>query len=172
MGIYTDVSLYDLGSYGFSNYASYAPGSDTLMNSMNAPANIVVLKKGLGQVAGYYSCHFECIYYEHLEAYRKGNDTVGVFTTDGVLLGLSPETIAEFSAHVYPSPANDQITVEWQNAEPVELILIDLQGRTVRSFGKYNGMARLDVSGITDGVYFLQLRSGSRAAAAKVVISH
>ena len=64
---------------------------------------------------------------------------------------------------VYPNPAADQVTLEWDNAGPIAVEVLDLTGRPVMGARRFeSGKAGLDVSGLPRGMYFLRV-NGVRA---------
>jgi len=76
----------------------------------------------------------------------------------------------------FPNPARQQATVQYALPQPqsVTLRLYDVLGRQVRSITKLkqNGRAqvRLDVSGVTSGVYFLRLTAGATTRTQRLTI--
>lgn len=171
MGYSFDVSYnYMTTSWGWQ-FIPYAV-TDTLYQTLvnGRPANAVVLKKGLGQVAGYFDCNFECYYYEHLEAYRKGNDTVGVFTSDSVLNGIDDEETS--SVKVFPNPASDQFQVQLPAAISAEMILTDAQGRALKTFTHQSGEVFISTAALADGLYFLQVVLPGGITTYKMIVHH
>ena len=71
---------------------------------------------------------------------------------------------------VYPNPANTVLNVNYAHAIN-EVRLINMNGQVVRT--QTSGMASINVSGVEEGVYFLQLTdSAGRSATERVVIQH
>jgi hypothetical protein len=81
------------------------------------------------------------------------------------------------SLSVYPNPAGDvlNLTLELSQATPMTLSLIDQLGQKVevRDLSKLeSGVNELemDVSGLSSGVYYLQIESQGRIATRKIVV--
>lgn len=70
-----------------------------------------------------------------------------------------------------PNPANDWTRVEYSTVgnAPATISLLGVDGRAVRTL-QASGTTRLDLAGLTPGVYIVRLVSGGRAATQKLVI--
>lgn len=75
---------------------------------------------------------------------------------------------------VYPNPAGNSVTVNTSVAEgPASITLYDFSGRILKSWDLKdltNYRFTLDVSPYTEGMYFLELKSGGERAVARLVI--
>jgi hypothetical protein len=174
LGIYNDISYQDLINIPFDAYQPISQSSDTLTPLFYPPysfTNLAILKKGLGQVAGFFDVNFEGNYYEHLSAYRKGNDTVGVFTTDDILLGVTTVT-NDIAVNIYPNPSAGTMTVELPVHTNVDIHITDLQGRVVKTFANLSGQVSLQADDLADGIYLLQITSAEGSTQRKIVIRH
>ena len=70
------------------------------------------------------------------------------------------EAIAEASGPemlVYPNPASDIITVYVNTAEDYELNVLSLDGSLISSEGQFTDHMNLDVSGLSQGLYFIEV---------------
>lgn len=174
LGIYDDISYQDLTAIQFDYYQSIPQSTDTLTpnNPLYGPTNLAVLKKGLGQVAGFWDMNFEGNYYEHLSAYRKGNDTVGVFTPDDILLADPQLENSLISINAYPNPTSGAINIQLPVGTNADISIRDPQGRIVKTFGKQSGQITLQAGDLADGIYLLDVRSSLGNAQQKIVISH
>jgi hypothetical protein len=170
IGLGTDVDMQDV-SYQ-QDLLQSAPGSDTLYGGMGNMSNTVILKKGLGQVSGYYSCHFECYYNEYMVAYRKGMDTVGVFTPDNLMDGTNEPIVENQHIKVFPNPASESLNIRLRDDVETEISITDLQGRIIRRFNKMSGPVVLDVSDLSNGIYLLVASTSDVSSQQKIVISH
>ncbi len=172
LGIYNDISYQDLITIPFDYYQPIPQSTDTLtpQNPLYSLTNLAVLKKGLGQVAGFFDVNFEGNYYEHLSAYRKGNDTVGVFTTDDVLNGVEIAANEIPTFHVYPNPSAGIMTVELPANANAVVTIIDLQGRVVKTIANVSGQVSLQTDDVADGVYLLEVESPLGKSQQKIVI--
>lgn len=68
---------------------------------------------------------------------------------------------------VFPNPATNMINVEAQGFEQYELV--NMLGQTVKSNRLANGQANINVSNLSNGVYFVRLINGSNVETIKVV---
>ncbi len=86
-----------------------------------------------------------------------------------VALDVSTPEPIEAIQSVYPNPAHDQLTIERSTAEPMVAELVNLHGQVMRQATIRGFKSRLDVSGLTSGIYFLRI---DRGGAIKVMISN
>ncbi|OFY32241.1 MAG: hypothetical protein A2309_12855 [Bacteroidetes bacterium RIFOXYB2_FULL_35_7] len=73
---------------------------------------------------------------------------------------------------IYPNPSDKFITIESEDADPIEVVTIsDFQGKVVLNFnaGK-TSKQQVDVSNISTGVYFLKVRTMKANIARKITI--
>jgi hypothetical protein len=73
------------------------------------------------------------------------------------LLAVDPESVRLSDLQLFPNPAQDHITVTWENAVPQNLRLTDLLGRNIRGLEVPVTTDRLDIplDGLQPGIYFL-----------------
>jgi hypothetical protein len=99
-----------------------------------------------------------------------GQDSLYLFTTVGISDLYLPGHL-----NVYPVPADQLLHVEYTYSEAVNLFLdiFDSNGRKVleRAYPNLTElMETLDVSGLTNGMYFLRLRSDEQQLTRQIVI--
>jgi hypothetical protein len=154
--------------------------SDTLMpigmsNSLSwndlTEGMTVTLKEGLGQTFINWSSHFEHMWGEKLWAYRKGNDTVGVFSAQNLFDGIN-EPGQTLNVHVFPNPSSGTFTVQLPANTIASIEILDLQGRIVKTFANQSGQISLQADDLADGVYLLQISAPEGKAQQKIVIRH
>jgi hypothetical protein len=73
---------------------------------------------------------------------------------------------------LYPNPASNVVTINFDNAEPVNLRVFDMSGRQVISLNKINSGYNLPTAGLADGLYLLQVISGKNISTQKLVVQH
>ncbi len=73
---------------------------------------------------------------------------------------------------IYPNPAKDILNVSIKNNENAKASLINAQGVIITEFNILNGKATLNTSGISDGLYFLNVKFGDVESTEKVNIKH
>lgn len=71
------------------------------------------------------------------------------------------------SFRVFPNPATNMINVEAQGYEQYQLV--NMLGQTVSSNSLNNGTAQINVSNLSNGVYFVRLINGNNVETIKVV---
>ncbi len=78
------------------------------------------------------------------------------------------------SLSVYPNPANDFITVQFNTVTAASITLYNSLGQVVyaRNTAKPFANYKIDVSGIPQGMYFLQMKNRRETLQQKVLISH
>lgn len=98
--------------------------------------------------------------------YISGFEPVG--TDDLVVDGLS----------VYPNPASDHITINFEkrDAQPLQVDLLNVQGRVVQSAGQIGSgfgtfQSQIDVSKLPAGFYLLRLAAGESSQVVKVAVN-
>ena len=101
-----------------------------------------------------------CVVAEYEEGYSAPECVLIDFVDD------VEEATAEFN--IYPNPANNTLYVNCGNAE-FNYVMFNSLGQVVAS-GNGRGMQQINVNGITEGVYFLHLTSGSSISVKKVMV--
>ncbi len=87
------------------------------------------------------------------------------------------ELFGDSEVSIYPNPANNKLNVEFEANEStnVEISILDISGRIIYkqdydvTIGHNN--TKLDVSDISDGVYFLNISQGNSSLRYKVIIN-
>ncbi len=118
-----------------------------------------------------------------LELYFQG--VVGDPVISGIKIEAAPTAITEtppaipvgFEWFVYPNPFNPAATIEYRLRRPehVEIELYDVQGRLVkRLLNEYQPAGvhfyRFDASGLSSGIYFFAIKTGSRTPQIKKAV--
>lgn len=79
---------------------------------------------------------------------------------DSTLCGLilpTTELMKEYNLNVYPNPARDMLTIEWEGGVYVNIEIFDILGRRVENFRATGGRKYLDISHWQEGVYVIQV---------------
>lgn len=71
---------------------------------------------------------------------------------------------------IYPNPAAETIYVKQQGNETIEFHITDIQGKTIRS-GILNGNS-IAVDQLSDGTYYLRIRTGKTQQTVPFVVAH
>ena len=99
-------------------------------------------------------------------------DDVQLYTsavTPGEEAIFSIDNLPVFS--VQPNPATEVLTVIPISSSECSLRLYDMNGKLVRDLNGLQDETRLDVSDLTRGVYFLQVKQGANVKTQKVLIN-
>lgn len=109
-------------------------------------------------INGYYNPPYKMVMVKFFDNY-------GNFTTSDSELNLS-----ESIFNIYPNPASEFIQVDFEESDQSHgfIEIIDLQGKPVIN-EKIYGNAKIDVSKLSYGVYFLKLIKGNRVEVAKFI---
>jgi hypothetical protein len=103
--------------------------------------------------------------------YNKCGVEWGTPHSEGLLTGVN-ETDVERNAmvNVWPNPANQFITIEWQREEEGEFILLDMTGKEVIRKQSHEQRETIDVSSLSSGLYLLQLVQGEVRSSIRIVV--
>jgi hypothetical protein len=94
----------------------------------------------------------------------------------GIAAGIENNTSFINELKIYPNPSTEKITIDMnlKNSEKISLELLDITGKVilVKDAGMLKGESKqnLDVSGISNGSYFLRISSPSDCEVRKIVI--
>jgi photosystem II stability/assembly factor-like uncharacterized protein len=96
-------------------------------------------------------------------------------TNGGGAVGINESHIENETLKIYPNPATNQITIEFDLAE-TKNIFIEIKnvlGQTVQtisnSFSQGTNKIEIDVSNFSEGIYFVQLQSGNKIVYQKFI---
>ena len=159
------------GNYNYDSLSDFMIPCDGNNYDCNTSSITAAYGVGLGQTYDIFNCNFECVNYEIMTAYRKGNDTIGTFTPDSVLtVGL--DKFSNSNIIIKPNPANNYILVTGIKGKNTEIILKDLQGKIILQQINNNENTELDVENIVNGFYVLLVASGQNIFTKKIIINH
>ncbi len=92
--------------------------------------------------------------------------------TLGEIVSNEPIETANFRVDVYPNPAIEQMRISVNNNEQYHYRLVNVLGQVV-TVGTFQQQTVLDVQGLTEGVYVLELDNGVGVVTQKVnILSH
>ncbi|HLN95828.1 MAG TPA: S8 family serine peptidase [Flavobacterium sp.] len=93
-----------------------------------------------------------------------------VVTGIDLTLGVEQDVFAKFD--LWPNPVADELNVAVTDlGEDLSVAIFDLQGKRLvsQTFESAAGKARVDVSGLSSGIYFIKVLQGSKEAVRKFV---
>lgn len=96
-------------------------------------------------------------------------DDIKVTDVNGVSVA---ENAAQAVLGVYPNPANDVLNINTNGLSPVHVTLFDISGKVVLSKTINQVASRLNVAGLTEGIYFIQMVQNNETVTKKVVVRH
>ncbi|MBX2874318.1 MAG: aryl-sulfate sulfotransferase [Saprospiraceae bacterium] len=79
---------------------------------------------------------------------------------DSTFCGLilpTTDLMKDYSLNVYPNPATNMLTIEWQGGVYVNIEIFDILGRRIDYFRATGGRKYLDISQWREGVYVVQI---------------
>lgn len=101
----------------------------------------------------------ECIWEEDTEGINGGYPIPRPKTYDAVV-----EIVAENPFDVYPNPANDMLFVDMKG----EYRILNLMGQTVMTGGSNDALQQINVSGLSNGLYFISIDGSTM----KFIVKH
>lgn len=87
---------------------------------------------------------------------------------EGSTLSINEENADKFS--VFPNPASDYIMISTTISTPYTVTVFDNLGKEVFVQKEQNGQAKLDISSLASGLFFLEIRTATTKTVQKVVI--
>ena len=83
------------------------------------------------------------------------------------LTGIPEETESGFS--IFPNPAKSIVHINCKMDGIVKLM--DNEGSAINHFEFRKGLHQIDISGLDEGVYFLEFRNGENVFSRKIIIA-
>lgn len=96
----------------------------------------------------------------------KRDSTTAIVNVNGI---GTPELGMNLEPQIFPNPAQEQIIVD-QLLSQTLLTIYDVQGRKVYAPTLHHKRAHIDISNLTEGVYFIQLQRGGAVFMKKLVV--
>ena len=73
---------------------------------------------------------------------------------------------------IYPNPVNDILNISFDSKELAHATLMDIRGVIVTEFDILNGESSLNTSSMSEGIYFMNIKSGNGVSSIKVNVKH
>lgn len=100
---------------------------------------------------------------------------ISTLTTAYCFVGLDNK-LANNSITVSPNPASDNISISYTTKlnEPLNISLLDLNGRVVKYWTNTENTKQpnINITDVSNGIYFLQLKTNSFTQSSKIIIAH
>ncbi len=100
--------------------------------------------------------------------FKKGAFSCG--TPSMIFEGVNDFGDANIQLNVSPNPTSDYLNIDFQNSEPCEILLLSMDGRTIKQEKSNSLHYKMDVSALEKGVYLLKVSDENRSKIMKVVI--
>ena len=117
-----------------------------------------VYRQGLGLISQEFN-FLEIRETIELEAYVKGQDTVGILLP-GEYPDYQASSIKNYtpskSVHLYPNPTRDILNIESPNQEVISAEIFNINGQKVHE--EYLPAKQIDISFLKSGIYFIRLK--------------
>ncbi|NNE27426.1 MAG: T9SS type A sorting domain-containing protein [Saprospiraceae bacterium] len=93
-------------------------------------------------------------------------------TTFCALLTSVEQIMIDEAFKIYPNPADDRITVEWDGMKYAQLEIYTLQGQLLNSVSASGGRKYLDTRSYQNGIYLVAVRTENTFYTKPIVIQH
>lgn len=130
-------------------------------------------------------CAFATVFNRSADSIVDGNNANNLGCASVTLQGGDPASIGEINDMVaseistYPNPASSIVNVSFrlEKSEPVEIKLTDIQGKVVSTVRESNSAlgefkTSFDISGLKNGVYFIEIKVGNHSKVEKIIVAH
>lgn len=141
-----------------------------VLDSNLKPLKTQVLCKDMGGVIDISDLQSD-LYYVQIEHYTGVGIQPIVKAAKETNLAVNDERLKEDLAFsVYPNPAQDKITIEGEHfASNSVVTILDLQGRQVQSSTLNASKSTLDISNLTQGVYFVRIEDADKIGVQQLI---
>ena len=93
----------------------------------------------------------------------------GMLSACGFPLSVKSETSVNNDFNVYPNPTQNLVYIEQQKANDIKVDVIDATGKLVLTTTGQNQLTTIDLSGYTNGLYFIKVSSDEGFKVTKVI---
>jgi hypothetical protein len=105
----------------------------------------------------------------------SSNSTIGLAVVSSPK-STNPSALSEVKNQdlisVQPNPANDNITIKLANAEAVNVNIFSVSGELIKDVRINNSTTTVDVSDLSNGIYFVKVLSKEINQTTKLIINH
>lgn len=86
-----------------------------------------------------------------------------------IISEIDESQLAENTLRLYPNPASEMVNIECP-AESTHIALYDMSGKSLRTMAAAKGVVRMDLSGLSKGVYMVGIYDGQGNARVQKVV--
>ena len=164
----------------------YVPGTSVMISvgangngrgssqSINDGSNWVTLDtNGLGTTDGYVSVDFLDSITGWAGGFAFDPLTDGIYRWAGGTVGIGETTADQTSLNAYPNPSRDIVFLETSKTFKfnVTMSIVDVLGNVIseQTFARWSNPTTLNVSNLSQGVYFVRIRSGNEVMVKRIV---
>lgn len=94
---------------------------------------------------------------------------------NSTVTSIEEEKLDQSLITIYPNPASNVITLSFEDQiqNPVSVTLTDLSGKEMVKYANVDPSfnSNLDLNGLTDGFYFMKIKSGDKTLVKKIIIN-
>ncbi len=83
--------------------------------------------------------------------------------------GINVHTNDQTAIHIYPNPGSGEFTVEFTNDTEKQINVMDITGRLVYTTKSLQDKTPVNISFLSNGMYYIQIQSGDRVETIKIV---
>ncbi len=95
--------------------------------------------------------------------------SANVVVTVELCTGIASNSASNTKATVFPNPSNGEFTIEMNNNLAKTIEVMDVRGRVVMTGSSDNNQVKMNISNLSNGVYYVKVKSGSSVDVLKVV---
>jgi hypothetical protein len=108
-------------------------------------------------------------YYTYLLCAHEMEDLIYInnFYNTCLITYVDIPEINKMMINIYPNPAFNEITVDGENINQVSLY--DLKGNIISDAPKANNSIKIDVSGLTSGIYIIRIQTNKKVIVKKII---
>lgn len=99
-----------------------------------------------------------------------GGEIYAVLTTTNLVTSMA-DNIKKLELVVYPNPTNGILNIDLPNVPETELILYTITGQNIISKTSHNKTATIDLSALSNGVYYLQIKNENSIDTKKIILN-
>lgn len=125
----------------------------------------ILPKKGLNDLAAIENTAY--IYFDF-------NPAVVTNTTQTILVESFPSETPDtlYTLRAYPNPAQESVTIEWENPEKqlYQLRMVDMQGKIISTQNTIESSVTVSLKGFAKGIYAFVLRAENKVFSGKIMV--